>query len=251
VTLNSEKLEPPGRTERPAAPATRSVKWYRRPWIIPLVLVTAAFLYFQLKPFVNLDRSTAPVPPQDATLPYYYILLAHIVFGTLALVSVPLQIWTWFRRRFPVVHRWVGRLYVLSTCVAAPCGMIIVRFAPPVGQIGVSIAVSLWLITTLIGFQAARARNYRRHRKFMLFSFALVANNFWGLAITEIGFRLHLAIDLTYYLEAARWIGWVVNLMLVQMWLDHTARRPLNIRGYDLPRKPSTGVTGTATARAA
>ncbi|MFC4586709.1 DUF2306 domain-containing protein [Sphaerisporangium corydalis] len=217
--------EPAGSPRTPASQT--SPRFWRRPWIIPLLLVVVAFLYYQINPYI--PEKTAPLPPHDGFAMYYPLLVVHIVSGTLAILSACFQVWPAMRKRFPRFHRVSGRVYVIGAVVGGVAGLILVRFAPPIGQIGVTLSTTLWIATTVAAFVAARRRNWELHRRFMLYSFALVMNNLWGVFIVNVGMALKLDINFTYYLEAARWIGWVANLMLVQWWLYHTAGRPLDV----------------------
>jgi len=205
----------------------RPTTWWRRPWIIPLALVVLGFLYYNISPFRDLDPATAPTPPHDGFPLYYPLLLAHMGFGTVTMVTVVLQLWPWLRRNHPRVHRISGRFYVVAALISGVAALSIVRFAPPVGQIGVSMATLLWMFTTSMGFIRARQGRYAEHRRWMLYSFALVMNNVWGNLIVRGGLALPEPVGFLYLVEAARWVGWVVNLMLVQWWIYRTDRRPL------------------------
>jgi uncharacterized membrane protein len=234
VTQNSEKIgvraQRPMTTDapvpsRPAGGETR--RWYNRPWIVPLVLVVGVYLTYQLQPFIGLDEKTAPMPPHEGFSAYYPVLMAHIVSATIAMLTVIPQVWPWLRVHHPAVHRRIGVVYVVASVVSAVLALIILRYAPPVGQVGVAMATTFWVATTIAGYVTAVRGHYASHRRWMLYSFAIVINNFWGVAIYQVGSRLN--VDLTHLLEAARWVGWVVNLMLVQWWLYHTSGRPLQL----------------------
>ncbi|GIH75466.1 DUF2306 domain-containing protein [Planobispora longispora] len=211
----------------PAGPPSARVQWWRRPWIAPLALIVVAYLIFQIRPYV--PESTAPLPDHQGFPLYYPLLVVHMIGGTLAMLTVILQVWPRIRVHHPTVHRISGRVYVVSALVSAVIGLIIVRFAPPVGQIGVVCATLLWFAFTLTGFVWARRRDWERHRRFMLYSFAIVMNNVWGVLIVNTIFAFGIQIDFNYLLEGARWIGWVANLMIVQWWLYRTAGRPLGL----------------------
>ncbi|WP_228471091.1 DUF2306 domain-containing protein, partial [Streptomyces alkaliphilus] len=202
-----------------------SARWWRRPWIAPLFLVSVGFIVYTSMPY--LDRETAPLMPHEGFSPYYSLLMAHIVFGSVALLLSILQVWPWLRHRYPAVHRWGGRGYVVSTMVAGTLGLVIVPFAPPVGKVGVTVATVLWMAFTVMGYIRIRQGRRAEHRRFMLYAFAMVMNNLWGSLVILIGTALALQIDANYYLETIRWIGWVINLMLVQWWLNRTADRPV------------------------
>jgi hypothetical protein len=215
---------------RPRASRTPP-RWWRRPWIIPLFLAVVGFIVYQASPYV--PERTAPTPPHDGFPAYYPLLVVHMIAGTLAMLSVCLQVWPWLRRRHPAVHRVSGWVYVAGAIVGGAVGLIIVRFAPPVGQIGVSAATTLWIVFTVVAVVYARKGRYDLHRRFMLYSFAIIMNNVWGVVIVNVLIRMPFEVGFTYMLEAARWAGWIVSLMLVQWWLYHTAGRDLG-----LPRSP-------------
>lgn len=217
-----EPTPPKNVATRPAPP-----RWYRRPWVIPLALVVLGFLVYQLSPFRALDEATAPLPPHEGYPLYWPSLLAHMAFGTIAMVTVVLQLWPWLRRNHPKVHRISGRFYIVSTLISGVLALSIVGFTPPLGQIGVSFATLTWMFTTTMAYIRVRQRRYAAHRRWMLYSFAVVMNNVWGVLIVRTGMSWPGGpIDFVYLVEAARWVGWVVNLMLVQAWLNHTQKRP-------------------------
>lgn len=251
MTQDVERMGPPG--SRPQAPdrqirqpTTPAKKWWRRPWIIPLMLVVAAYLQYQLRPFADLKESTAPIPPHPGFSLYYPVLLVHILGGTTAMITVCFQVWPWLRVHHPAIHRVVGRVYVVAAVVGGLAGLTIVRFAPQSGQIGVSMVTLLWMATTLTGFWMARRGRFVEHRRFMLYSFAIVINNFWGVALLELTTHMHIDLALTYFLEGARWVGWIVNLMVMQWWLYHTADRPLELPPGREPR-PGIGAESVPT----
>ncbi|MER6949845.1 DUF2306 domain-containing protein [Nonomuraea sp. NPDC000554] len=228
TTGEDRKSDGPDQPSRPAGATQREgTPFWRRPWIIPLWLVTAAFLYLQAGPFVGTPEAEAQIPAHDGFAAYYPLLITHISLGTVAMVACCLQVWPWMRRRHPAVHRVMGRIYVPATLVSGVCGLVIIPFAPVVGQIGAFMSTTLWIITTLVGFWAVRTGRYVLHRRFMLYSFALVMNNVWGLTMAKIIIGFGIKIDFTYLGEAARWVGWVVDLMLVQWFLYRTAKQPV------------------------
>ncbi|WNV84555.1 DUF2306 domain-containing protein [Umezawaea sp. Da 62-37] len=213
------------RTGDPVDRPTRVV-WWRRPWIVPLALVVLAFLVYQLSPFRELEDAKAPLPPHDGFPAYFPILLAHMFFGTITMVTVVLQLWPWLRLNHPRVHRISGRFYVVSAVIAGCAGLVLVPFAPVVGQIGVSLATVTWIAVTVMGLIRARQGHFDRHRRLMLYSFAIVMNNVWGVILGRIGFSMIEFIDFNYIAEGVRWLGWIGNLMLVQWWIYRTENRP-------------------------
>jgi uncharacterized membrane protein YozB (DUF420 family) len=191
--------------------------------MIPLGIVIIGYLVYQVKPFVGVPPDQAPTPPHAGFPEYYPLLATHITVGTIAMLTVWFQVWPWFRRHHPKTHRVMGRVYVACAVIGGSCGLTILHFAPPVGRIGVGFATLVWITTSVTALVFARKRKFVLHRRFMLYSFAIIMNNVWGVIIVGIG--MPLKVDINVLIEGSRWVGWVVNLMLVQWWLYRTDPR--------------------------
>jgi uncharacterized membrane protein YozB (DUF420 family) len=148
------------------------------------------------------------------------------VFGSVAIITVCLQVWPWLRRQYPAVHRWSGRLFIFAGVV--PAGICAVVLVPvSVSPFGNGVAAVLWFATTFAGFRMARKRRWAEHRRFMIYAFAITMQVVFArvlflsaMAITDID-----ANDQQVALEATTWMGFVVNLVTAQLFLDWTARR--------------------------
>ena len=208
-----------------------------RPWVVPFYLLVFGFLAARLPLYLGFDpsKSTAPTRPD---LPFYYpLLVAHIIFGSVAFVTASIQIWPWLRNRAPKLHRISGRIYVLGG--ALPAGLAILTITPflthGAGQkSGNALLGLLWLSTTIVGFRRARQGRIVEHREWMLRSFALcfsiLASRFWlGPAILWLEPEVftqgingpQVAQDQVSMLTS--WIPWVVNLLIAE-WFIHRAR---------------------------
>ncbi|KOX24110.1 hypothetical protein ADL05_00475 [Nocardiopsis sp. NRRL B-16309] len=231
----------PGTGERKrSTPRARTRQGTRGQWIwmISLGIVMTAFLAIMVPPYLTLDPSQSGVVLNEGFSLHYPMVIVHVAFGTVAQLSLFLQVWPWLRRHHPAVHRWNGRVYVFGGVL--PSGLsslVLVPFHPTAGTVGVGVAAVLWLATTAVGHVRARQRRFAEHRRWMIYSFAIVTGlNFWGLAIVMAGQVVSPSLDIDYLFEAARWFGWMLNLFIAQWWLERTARRPL------------AGVTGTDRA---
>ncbi|MGQ0842066.1 DUF2306 domain-containing protein [Actinokineospora sp.] len=237
MTQHSEQVRIPASvTEEldrlPGSPAPRS--WWRRPWMIPLALLVAAFLYMSWPVYLTLDPAQSLIPINETFTPHYSLLLAHITLGTIAIVTVVLQVWPWLRRTYPTVHRTSGRLYVFAGII--PSALLSLAIMPfgmltGIGAIGSSVWTILALGTTIAGYQMARQHRWAEHRKFMLYSFALATsiltgrlmfNAAWYGALLFPSYELNVPVVAQL---AGFWLNWILNLGLVYWWLRRTARK--------------------------
>lgn len=216
-------------TDTRPVPAETRPRWWRRPWVAPLALVVAVFLAYSVPPYLTLDPARSRVPAPTGFAAHYGFLVAHIAFGTVAIVCVILQVWPWLRRTHPVAHRRIGRVYVFagampSAVMAATVGAVS-PFGAVVGALDVAAAL-LWLGFTVAGWRAIRQRRYGDHRKWMIRSFAMCMNTLMSRALSPVGFLLVLPRGLdkeTTILNAATVsaaLSVLLLLLLSQWWLD-------------------------------
>ncbi len=200
-----------------------------------LLVVVALFLALELPAYVGFDPAASRVPARPDLPLHYPLLVAHILFGSVALVTACLQIWPWLRRAHPVVHRWSGRVYLFGGVL--PGGLAVLAVAPvsstgPISAAGNTALAVLWLATAVAGFRAARARRFGDHRRWMLRSvaltFSIVVNRVWLVAYLLL-FTPFLGDDPAALTLAAAgasvWTSWVVNLLVVEWWVLRPPRR--------------------------
>ena len=142
----------------------------------------------------------------------------HIVFGGIALLSGWSQFHNGWRRTVPVIHRNLGKLYVLSVLFSGTAGLYLSWFASGgwVAKAGFAVLAVIWLRSTVQAWQHIRVGDIVRHREAMIYSyaacFAAVMLRVW-LPVLSIAFG---AFDPAYRIVA--WLCWVPN-MLVAIWL--------------------------------
>ena len=204
-------------------------QWWERPWVIPLAVVVVAFLIYIWPPYLGLDKNKSLIPIRPDAPQHYPLLVLHITFGSIALLTVCLQLWPWLRRKYPAAHRWSGRTYVFAGAIPAGVTAMLITPLAQAATIGTTLGGVFWLITTSVGWVKARQRQYRAHRRWMLYSFAFAINIVWGRVFVYT--FTHLGVSDPKVWEqlglTAPWLGWVINLFLVQWWLNRTATRPI------------------------
>jgi hypothetical protein len=82
-------------------------KWWRRPWVVPLALICVIFIAFSAPPYFMFDHTKVwTITFRPGLESFHYALVSvHVAFGIIALLACCVQVWPWFRRKFPVVHR--------------------------------------------------------------------------------------------------------------------------------------------------
>ncbi|MEO3977635.1 DUF2306 domain-containing protein [Streptomyces sp. CAU 1734] len=246
MTQNADPAELTDRRSRPAPAAPAPVpipvpapaaqrSWLRRPWILPLGLLVAGFLYMTWPRYLGLDPSQSLIPLDPGFTSHYAFLVLHIVFGTIAIVTAVLQVWPWLRRNHPAVHRFSGRAYVIGGMVpAALLALVIMPFGNLTG-LG-AVGTTLWAIgalaVTIAGHRAARARRWETHRTLMVYSFALCMGPVTGRALFHsVWYGTSLIPDFNYALLpvlaqfAGFWLNWIITALAAYWWLRRTSAR--------------------------
>jgi uncharacterized membrane protein len=116
------------------------------------------------------------------------VVVAHVAFAFVVLAGGALQLVPAIRRRWPALHRWNGRLYLLA--VAAMCvGGLVMHFTRARFQTGVFDAALVLNVVLAAAFgwlawRAARARRFDAHRRWALRTFVVAsAQWFFRLAL--------------------------------------------------------------------
>lgn len=159
------------------SPGARREPWWHRTWALPFALLTLVFRPTAVPPCLDLDPATAPIPIRPGPVWYYSLLVIHIFAGTLLMLIAVAQLWPRLRRTRPTLHRWSGRIFVLA-------GLPMLGFASPmIGPLahgGTAVAFNnvvwalSWSAFILLGYTAARRKDFARHREWMLRSIVLL-----------------------------------------------------------------------------
>jgi uncharacterized membrane protein len=149
-----------------------------------------------------------------ARVPFQALL--HMVIAPIPLLIGPFQFIPSLRARHPKVHRYLGRIYVV-TCVIAGLGALAI--APhasggPVAGWGFGILAVLWIGTALGGWWAAVRRKFDLHRLLMRASYALT----FGAVTLRLQIPIGLMLGYHSYSEMSVWLAytsWIPNVIAV------------------------------------
>jgi len=201
-------VEQPGR-----APKSGRVPWW---WWIAAVLAVGIAAYSLRYAFFGEAAYTPELAPsfQERQL----TVTIHTLFGPAALVLGLVNLLPAMRQRgrWPV-HRWLGRVYVVSALALASAGLSMAFHAA--GGTGARVGFVLLavgtLTTTLQAYRYIRARDVRHHREWMLRSYALI----FGAVTLRIWQPLLMIAYQGEFLPAYRWVAWlswVPNVIFVE-----------------------------------
>jgi CDP-diglyceride synthetase len=205
------------------------------------MLLALAFISYSLPPYLTLDPTRSRIVPPAGVPGYYALLVAHVIFGSVAMIAACLQVWPWLRRERPVVHRRLGVVYVLGGVV--PAGLMgltigaVSPFGPVISASNVVLAI-VWLTVTITGFRAGRRHSWVEHRRWMIRSvvltFSVITNRVWTVVWvivlipqlnTTFGGNERLMIQTIAGLSG--WLGWVIPLVVTEWRLEPGALRTL------------------------
>ena len=142
----------------------------------------------------------------------------HIFPALLVLAAGMTQFSAVILKKIPTLHRWVGKVYVLSVLgVCGPAGFVMALYSNG-GWIARSSFLTLsmlWWLTTWLAWRAIKKGAVQQHRAWMMRSYALT---FSAVTLRVMQFLLatqtHIDPDTAYQLVA--WPSWVINLIVME-----------------------------------
>lgn len=150
-------------------------------WSI-VISIALYFVYANVLRYYDLANPVyAPSPTGNK--PFAPSLITHITFGTIALLIGPLQFFSGVRKKYPIAHRTIGKIYLISLLIAgataaylAVAHNLIVKqeFVFGTGVLGLALS---WYVTAGMAYWAIRKRNFLQHQEWMIRSY-VVTNGF-------------------------------------------------------------------------
>ncbi len=164
------------------------------------------------------------LPPSAGHFSQRLLLLqVHATAGAVALLTGPWQFWRRFRERYYGVHRWLGRVYLVSVGVAAPAGFTLAFFSEEgwPTHVGFALLAALWFATGWMAYRAARRYRFARHREWAMRNFALT---FAAVTLrNELPLMLVGGLSFQAAYITVAWLCWIPNLLVAEWWLRRSA----------------------------
>ncbi len=121
-------------------------------------------------------------------------VVLHVASAVIIMLAGAVQLVPQVRNRFPVFHRWNGRVYMLTAVILSVAGLYMTWFRGSVGDLSIHMASTLGAVLIWIcggmALRYALARNFKTHRRWAL-RFFLVVSGSWFF---RIGFFLSFLI---------------------------------------------------------
>jgi len=149
--------------------------------------------------------------------------ILHVSLAPIALAVGSIQFFASIRRR-KALHRWLGRVYGVSILISGSAGVVVALNAAGglSAQLGFALLALVWVFTTANAVRHAMARRIGKHRRWMIYSFALT---FAGVTLRLYVFGF-MAAGLSYTEASAylAWLCWIPNLGFAWWWLNGRAK---------------------------
>jgi uncharacterized membrane protein YozB (DUF420 family) len=161
---------------------------------------------------------------------YAWLGLLHMIPGLIFVTLAPLQFITRIRQGHIAFHRGMGR--VIATCgiVSGLMALPIAFMLPAFGGIGTQAAGVffgiIFLFSLVRAVQCIRRKEIASHREWMIRAFSLAT----GAATVRIFFGLLILItglDFEAVTATSFWLGFSVNLLVAEIWINYTRPHPL------------------------
>ena len=144
----------------------------------------------------------------------------HIVFGGIALLIGWLQFNKKLRGNYRNLHRWIGKIYILSVLISTVPGFYIALHASGglSPKLGFSIGAVFWVIITTLGYTSIRKGNVQAHRKWLSYSYA----GTFGAVTLRLWLPILIAICGEFVLayQIVAWLSWLPNMLVVYFMLE-------------------------------
>ncbi len=144
-------------------------------------------------------------------------ILAHIAFGTVALLTGPVQLWLGLSHRRVDLHRRLGQIYIVAVVCSATAAFYLATHTDGgwvfgAGLFGLGTA---WLITTGLAYVSVRKYLIDQHKEWMIRSYVVTL----GFVTFRVLFSTLQAFQVGQVQEqlgAAAWFCWAVPLLITE-----------------------------------
>lgn len=188
----------------------------RLSWIVMAFLAIGIALAFAA-PYLLFNPDLSKIRLNPAVDLQFPIIVIHAVTGGLSLILGPFQFLNIIRKKFPAIHRLMGRIYLICILVGGLAALFsaFTSTSGLVAQIGFVFLAVIWLFSAFKAYTSIRQRQIQQHRIWMMrnysLTFAAVTLRLWLL----VGAML-LRLPFTQVYTSAAWLSWILPLLVVE-----------------------------------
>lgn len=211
-----------------------SLMWKNIIWIIRTILIYSILCmgtFLMLRTIINYTSFKSDI--QFLALKQDYItnsvwkfaFYVHTFSAVFALLAGFTQFSKQFLQDYRKLHKIFGRLYVWDILVINfPAGFIMAIYANGglAGKMAFLTLDILWFWFTFKAFTAALNKNFKKHRDYMIRSYALTFSALtlrtWKIVMTHLGW-----VDVHHIYIVDAWLAFIPNLILAE-WIIHFIR---------------------------
>lgn len=184
--------------------------------------------------------TNSPAAALNAGFARHMVLtLMHILPGGLFLVLAPLQFVPGIRAKHINVHRWMGRILMVSGLVIG-FSALVMSYKMNIGGLNETAATTLYAILFLIclmqAYRYIRRKEVARHREWMIRAYGVGL----GVATTRpiVGaFFAFRRLTPHEFFGIAFWLGFTISAIVAEGWVEYTRGKTTMVA--ELPQTPT------------
>jgi hypothetical protein len=188
-------------------------------WIIFVTLAILIGLYPGIYFLINREFGllSSKTPALLSNLFWNIGFYIHIILGGIALLIGWIQFSSKIRAQNILLHRQIGKAYLLAVCFSSIAGIYIGHYATGgiISSLGFISLGIIWFFTTLMAYLHIRNNKIKEHKIMMIYSysacFAAVTLRIWLPILTMIFDDFNKA----YVIVA--WLCWVPNILVAKV----------------------------------
>jgi hypothetical protein len=167
----------------------------------------------------------------------------HFLAGGIILVLGCLQLLPFVRERYPMVHRWSGRVYVIACLLSAIGGLIFIALKGTIGGLVMDIGFTgyglLMFLAAVQTARYARKKDFKRHSAWALRLFALAIGS-W-LYRMDYGFYIGFGGEAGHTKD---FTGWFDYFMDFWFYLPNLVVVEIILAEYSVFKRPGVKIAG-------
>jgi hypothetical protein len=210
----------------PKFKTARKIAWFCLWLVLAYFTVLMARITLGYWPIRN-DAAFLQIKQQYIGIIHWRVAFwVHVFTSMIPLLAGFTQFAPWVLKKWPGVHRSMGRVYVITVCfVTGPASLMMAFYANGglTSRIAFVTLALLWLGTTAMGWRSVLQRKWQVHREWMIRSYALTLS---AITLRAWKFAIVFAFEpppMDVYRIVA-WLGFVPNLLIAE-WLIRRLRK--------------------------